>query len=64
MDMELKRKIAEDAISLIVSDIESRRGIGDEWESIDAATQLEIRKEWCGIVARGISMAIRANGDK
>jgi hypothetical protein len=56
MTPEAKKKIADKALSLIVSDIEDRRGIGDEWGNIDRDTQMEIRKAWRGIIAAAITM--------
>lgn len=59
MDMDLKKKIAKDAVSMIVSDIESRKGIGNEWEEIDTGTQKEIRKEWVGIIVAAIAKSCK-----
>lgn len=59
MDLNLQKKIAKDAVSLIVSDIESRKGIGNEWEAIDTGTQAEIRKEWAGIIVAAIAKSCK-----
>lgn len=59
MDMDLKKKIAKDAVSMIVSDIECRKGIGNEWEAIDTGTQKEIRKEWVGIIVAAIAKSYK-----
>ena len=61
---EEKKQIAKDAVSLIVSDIEDRRGIGDEWGSIDHGTQMEIRKEWRGIIVASITKAFKKGDGK
>lgn len=37
-------------IDLIISDIEDRKGIGNEWEEIDDDIKEEIRNEWIDIV--------------
>lgn len=57
MDVKTLTKIADNAVSLIVSDIESRRGIGNEWECTDFDIQLEIRKAWRGIVLNAMMKA-------
>lgn len=37
---------ADDIISKIIADIRDRKGIGDEWESLDADIRNEIVAEW------------------
>jgi len=33
-------------VEFIITDIESRKGLGNEWESIDEEIQKEIKDEW------------------
>lgn len=40
----------EKAVLKIISDIDNRRGIGDEWNDIDNDTQNEIYQAWLDII--------------
>ena len=41
-----------DAVGLIIDDLTSRKGIGNEWEAIDVDTQDEIFQHWVTIVEK------------
>ena len=41
---------AEEIVDLIISDIKERKGIGNEFESIDEWIQEEIKTEWTKII--------------
>jgi hypothetical protein len=43
-------KEAEKKVDEIISDIEDRRGIGNEWEMIDDKIKREIRDLWIAII--------------
>ena len=52
----MKAPITADLIVCrIVSDIKLRKGLRQEWESIDPRVQTEIRKEWKLIIAEEIA---------
>ena len=38
-------------VEAIVKDIRDRRGIGHEWDQIDAETRFEIRRVWASLIA-------------
>lgn len=42
--------IARTIVDDIVSDIEARSGLGDEWDGVDGSVQMEILDEWAEIV--------------
>lgn len=46
----IKREDIEKIINNIILDIESRKGIGNEWIQIDPEIQEEIKNEWRIIV--------------
>lgn len=48
-------KIAENVVNDIVSDIEDRSGLGNEWEQIDDGVKQEIIESWKDIVKLYIS---------
>ena len=43
------------AVTDIIEDISGRKGIGDEWEQIDAETQWEIMHVWAGIIRKRLT---------
>lgn len=49
----MKEKI-RDAVAAIAADLADRRGLGDEWDEIDSATQHEIMDEWVEIIENAI----------
>lgn len=44
--MSNTKKIAVRIVKSIIADLKDRRGIGDEFDSIDVDTQREIRRTW------------------
>jgi hypothetical protein len=46
----MTRQSVRDAVDMIIEDIQSRSGLGNEWNEIDAATLLEIRQAWFEIL--------------
>lgn len=49
--------VADTIIAGIISDIRDRRGIGDEWASIDVDTRNEIAQEWRKLINAALSGA-------
>lgn len=46
--------IAGLASEKIIDDLSDRRGLGDEWDGLDADIQVEIRDGWREIIAQAI----------
>jgi hypothetical protein len=38
------------AVDLIIEDLSDRKGLGDEWSQIDAATIIDIKTAWIGAI--------------
>ncbi len=47
---ERTRAIAKQVVKKILSDLSGRKGLGDEWDSIDEEIQEEIAETWEAIV--------------
>lgn len=45
---------AEKAVDEIIADIRGRRGLRQEWESIDVVTREDIRTEWIRVVRQSM----------
>ena len=50
----LQKTIINRCVKKIIEDIQDRRGIGDEWDDIDASIKKEIRKKWFEIIDENI----------
>lgn len=48
--MNLPPEVVEPIVEKIINDIKSRKGLGDEWDSIEPETQEEIKEAWIAIV--------------
>lgn len=49
MGLSIKEKmehIVQESVDSIITDIEDRKGLGDEWYQIDDEIQEEIKEEW------------------
>ena len=55
LDSSKVKEVSEYIVNNIIDDIGDRRGIGDEFESIDDDIQDEIRSSWNQIVLNGLS---------
>lgn len=42
----MSKPVEERIVEAIIRDLSDRRGIGDEWDQIDAETREEIRATW------------------
>jgi hypothetical protein len=49
----MKEKI-RDAVADIAADLADRRGLGDEWDQLDAQMQHDIMDEWVEIIERAL----------
>lgn len=56
--MKTHQQIAEDVVSAIERDIEDRRGLKQEWDSISEAVKEEIRMAWRFEVHKGLNACI------
>lgn len=43
----------------IIEDLRDRRGLGDEWDQIDADIQEGIYEEWCNIVKEALAEEVQ-----
>lgn len=50
------------AVNAIIEDLSDRRGLRQEWESIDNDIQQEIREEWAGLIE--VSYVQQSNNKK
>ena len=50
---ELEEK-AKKTVDKLISDISGRKGIGDEWDSINSSIQEEIKETWTNIIIKEI----------
>lgn len=46
----MTEKEAKEIVDNIIMDIESRRGLGDEWDMIDGEIQEEIKQTWMNLI--------------
>lgn len=46
------RANAVEAVEQIIHDLRDRKGLGNEWDEIDAGIQDEIRTEWQNLILR------------
>lgn len=46
----LREEKVEAAVNQIIDDLSDRRGLKQEWESIDEDTKKVIRQRWCDIL--------------
>lgn len=47
-----RQKRAKKAVAKIITDITDRKGLGNEWEAIDADVQKEIKRVWTCAIAQ------------
>ena len=47
-------ELADHIVRQIIDDLASRKGIGDEWSTIDSKTRKEISAEWRAFVIAGL----------
>ena len=45
---------AKKTVDKLISDISGRKGIGDEWDSINSSIQEEIKETWTNIIIKEI----------
>jgi hypothetical protein len=50
MYTEKPRKMIDKMVEMIIADLSSRKGLGDEWDIIDPEIQQEILKKWKNII--------------